>query len=38
MDHVVIDRVDAVQTQSEAAHIKVTLWETLDTRRIADVA
>ena len=38
MDDVVIDRVDAVQAQSEAAHIKVALRETLDTRRIADMA
>ena len=38
MDDVVIDRVDAVQAQSEAAHIKVALRETLDTRRITDMA
>ena len=38
MDHVIVDRVDAIQAQAEAAHIKVALRETLYARRIADVA
>ena len=38
VDGLVVARVDAVETETQAAHIQLALWEVLDTCRIADMA